>query len=139
MRPPVTTQQAPLGGGLVPPVANALAICRYAHTLKGRLEAFATIGPKEADSVVAALNSAPQGRSPDPAPGRCIETEQPATDVLLLITTGANVTRVWLIFGYCTGRGMTNGAREATLSDDLIHAVMKPLNIGYAIPNGPGK
>jgi hypothetical protein len=34
---------------------------------------------------------------------------------------------------------MTDGVRQASVSDDLIHAVMRPLKIGYGIPNGPGK
>jgi len=139
VRPPVTAQEAPPGGGLVPPTVNSLVVCRYAHSQKGRLEASATIATKEADSLIAALNSAPEGRNPDPPPNRCLETEQPATDVMLLATAGAKVTRVWIIFGYCTGRGMTNGVRQATVSDDLIHAVMRPLKVGYAVPNGPGK
>ncbi|HZM75088.1 MAG TPA: hypothetical protein VFC19_05140 [Candidatus Limnocylindrales bacterium] len=139
VRPPVTPQQTPPGGGLVPPAANSVAVCRYAHTPKGRLEASATMATKEADSVVAALNQAPQGRNPDPPPDRCIETERPATDVVLLVTAGAKVTRVWIIFSYCTGRGMTNGVGQATVSDDLIHAVMRPLKVGYAVPNGPAK
>jgi hypothetical protein len=40
-------------------------------------------------------------------PDRCLDIDQPATDVLLLVTAGAKVTRVWLVLGYCTGRGMT--------------------------------
>lgn len=41
--------------------------------------------------------------------------KRPDTDVLLLVTAGGKVTRVWIIFGYCTGCGMTNGVRQANL------------------------
>jgi len=139
MRPPVTAPENPPTPGLVPPTANSLAICLYAHTAQGRLEASTTMPANDAKSLIAALNSAPEGRNLDPAQGQCIETDQPATDVLLLLATDTTVTRVWIIFSYCTGRGMTNGARQATVSDELIHTVMKPLKVGYSIPNGPGK
>jgi hypothetical protein len=139
VRPPVTAQQTAPGGALVAPTADSLAICRYAPTPAGRLDASTALAANEAEPVMGLLNSAPQGRNPDPAPGQCIETEQPATDVMLLVTTGTTVTRVWIIFGYCTGRGMTNGVRQAAVSDDLIHAVMRPLKVGYGVPYGSTK
>jgi len=137
-RPAVRPQQPDLGGGFVQPDAASIAVCSYYVSSDGRLQASAEVTGDDVGPIVAGMNAAPRHRNPPT--DACIETRTPAPDLVLLVRGPRDqLTRVWVTFSYCTGRGLDNGTGQAYLTDVVLHQLMRPLKTTYGWPGGPGK
>ena len=86
-----------------------------------------------ASRLVAKLNEAAPGANPDVPETQCLRTEEvPPVDVMLIAQdTPEKRAIVEVSFTGCTHRGLRNGRDTSRVSQDLLQAIMDPLQIGY--------
>src|SRR6266540_789736 len=99
---PRVARVADSGGGFVTREPAAISICYYGGRATYPLQSSAQLTDEPARQLATALNAARPGGNPNPPEGTC------------------------------AGRGVDNGARQAQVTQTLIHLVMKPLHAGYA-------
>jgi len=133
-RDPVTPRAVP-ASALAPTEPAVVGVCYYGSTWAMRLEASAELRGAAARDLARAVNDAPPGRNPDAPASQCRDVDPAVPDVVLQFGDAAGrVSRVWVSFSSCTGRGLDNGARQARLSEALLAEIMAPLSVGYAFP-----
>jgi hypothetical protein len=86
-----------------------------------------------ARQLAAALNQSPAGGNPDTT--GC-PPELSAADAVLYRRGPAGEDRVWVSWTGCTGRGISNGARQAQVSETIVRAVMRPVQLSFGLAAG---
>ncbi len=123
------------GATFVTPAPTAVSICYYAGSdgsLPMVMQASARIGGEDARHLAEVLNAAAPGPNPDAPAGECMETHPPAADVVLHLWAGDEVVdSVWVTYGTCTQRGLSNGAERAQMTHTLLRLIRDHVHAGY--------
>ncbi|HKO89649.1 MAG TPA: hypothetical protein VJU61_00760 [Polyangiaceae bacterium] len=85
-----------------------------------------------ASQLVTKLNAAAPGANPDVPENQCLRTEDvPPVDVMLIAQGTQERAIVEVSFAGCTHRGLRNGRDTSRVSQELLQAIMDPLQTGY--------
>jgi hypothetical protein len=115
---------------LVASDTRALSVCYFggSHVLL----ASSWLDGDTASQLVTKLNEAQPGANPDVPESQCSRTEDvPPVDAMLIAQGTRDRAIVEVSFAGCTHRGLRNGRDTARVSQDLLHALMEPLQSGY--------
>ena len=115
---------------LVPIETRALSVCYFGGS--DVLLASSWLESDAAAQLVTKLNEAGPGANPDVPESQCARTEDvPPVDAMLIAQGTQDPAIVEVSFAGCTNRGLRNGRDTSRVSQDLLQAIMDPLQIGY--------
>ncbi len=123
--------QSGVQGSFVPADPRSITICYYETHGPAVLAASTRLTGTPAKQLADALNQAKPGPNAD-RPSPC-EAGRPGFNAELRVTgADGQTTTVFVRFEGCTGRGLDNGTRQATVTQTIIHRTLQPLHVGYA-------
>jgi len=122
-RPPATRT-------LVASDTRALSVCYFGGS--DVLLASSWLEGDAASQLVTKRNEAEPGANPDVPETQCLRTEGvPPADAMLIAQDTRERAIVEVSFSGCTHRGLRNGRDTSRVTQDLLHAILAPLHIGY--------
>jgi hypothetical protein len=117
----------------VDPTPERISLCYYgpSENLNVLLSSGEVTGA-EAAALAALLNGAVPGGNPDVPADHCLPAPV-LPDALLLVRGAEGVAKVWVGFGGCVDRGVTDGLVEVQVNRRIVAAIMEPLRVSYFV------
>ena len=137
-KPGGTPVPPPRGAPFIDPGPRQLVVCYYGSEGSTLSSSGVASGAKAAD-IAAALNAAPDGRTPDVPETHCAYSAFPPRTDAILYAYGSDGTarRIDAAFSACTDRGLFNGSAYKKIDIDLVGKFMTMASASYAIGEIP--
>jgi hypothetical protein len=126
------------GAPFIDPEPRQVVLCYYGSEGTTLSSSGVASGTKAAD-IAAALNAAPDGRTPDVPATNCTYSAFPPRTDAILYAYGSDGTarRIDAAFSSCTKRGLFNGNSYKKIDVDLVGRFMILVSASYAIGEIP--
>lgn len=137
-QPGGTPAPPPRGAPFIDPEPRQVVLCYYGSDGTTLSTSGVASGAKAAD-IAAALNAAPDGRTPDVPKTNCTYSAfPPRTDAILYVYGSDGMARrIDAAFSACTERGLFNGNSYKKIDVDLVGKFMILVSASYAIGEIP--
>jgi hypothetical protein len=137
-QPSGTPARPPRGAPFIDPEPRQVVLCYYGSEGTTLSSSGVASGTKAAD-IAAALNAAPDGRTPDVPKTNCTYSAfPPRTDAILYAySSDGTARRIDAAFSSCTERGLFNGNSYKKIDVDLVGRFMILVSASYGIGEIP--